>query len=346
VVYNDDVWLKAMYDAGAGGHFDIISTHPYQGIADEVPEAPDNGTKWRLSHVPAVHRLMKNNGDGDKPIWFTEFGWSNHANSFGLGNWEQGVTAEQQADYFVRAIKFIGANYPYVKKIFWYNERNQDAGKIQLDNYGLLHRDLSPKPVYNRVKNFLGADAPAPEPTPTEEPTVDPTPDPEPTTEPTPDPEPTIDPVDPTPSEKNYLPNGGFEKGRRGWGAKRASLDLARVSYSGERAGRLAPKKRGARVTTTTRRMPQDVTQVEVEGFIRSFKAGRKVKVRLREIIEGRVAAQRSVRFRTHGSGWQKTPSMRLRTTGVGESRVEIRIRTRGATKGRLLVDSFKAIGR
>ena len=91
----------------------------------------------------------------------------------------------------MRAIKYVGENFPYVKKMFWYNERNQDAGKIQLDNYGLLNRDLSPKPVYSRVKQLLAKNDPVPTPEPTPEravPVPTPTVDPEPTEEPTPEP--------------------------------------------------------------------------------------------------------------------------------------------------------------
>lgn len=155
VVYNDDVWLGQMYAAGAKGYFDVIATHPYQGVADEAPEAPDNGTKWRLSHVPAVHNLMCRYGDCGKPIWFTEFGWSSHSNTGNEGNWERGVTLQQQAAYAVRAIEYVEANYPYVTKMFWYGERNKAQGNIQGDNYGLLYRDLTTKPVYSELKAFL-----------------------------------------------------------------------------------------------------------------------------------------------------------------------------------------------
>jgi hypothetical protein len=165
VAYNDDAWLRQMYENGAEGYFDVISTHPYQGIADQPPEAPDNGTKW-LSHVPAVHELMEQYGDGDKPIWFTEFGWSNHENYDGLGNGQQGVTAQQQSDYFVRAIKYVYQNFPYVKNMFWYNERNRASGNIQFDNYGLLYRSLSPKPVYDRIKTYLATPDRTTTPTP------------------------------------------------------------------------------------------------------------------------------------------------------------------------------------
>jgi hypothetical protein len=98
---------------------------------------------------------MVANGDGAKPIWFTEFGWSSHANPSGVQNWNRGVTQQQQADFLVRTLTYVAQNFPYVTNVFWYEERNSASGNVQLDNYGLLNRDLSPKPAYDALKAFL-----------------------------------------------------------------------------------------------------------------------------------------------------------------------------------------------
>ncbi|HWL66684.1 MAG TPA: family 1 glycosylhydrolase [Actinomycetota bacterium] len=155
---NDTDWLERVYKAGAAGHFDIMATHPYQGMADYPPEHPDDGNVWWLTHTPAVRRLMKRFGDGNKKIWFTEFGWSSHRNWKGVENWDRGVSAKVQGKYLVRTLKFVAREYPYVKKVFWYNERNRKTGDKHLDNYGLLKRDLTPKPAYRAMKRFLTAE--------------------------------------------------------------------------------------------------------------------------------------------------------------------------------------------
>lgn len=152
---NDDIWLEKVYRAGAAGSFDVMATHPYQGFADAPPETPDDGSIYTLRHVAAVRALMKRYGDGAKPIWFTEFGWSAHENSPRLDNWERGVTLRQQARFLVRTIDLVAEEYPYVKNIFWYNERDRDTGNIQVDNYGLLRRDLTSKPAFRALKRRL-----------------------------------------------------------------------------------------------------------------------------------------------------------------------------------------------
>jgi polysaccharide biosynthesis protein PslG len=184
-MYNDVDWIRRAYDAGARGSFDVMATHPYMGVADREPEFYD-GTKWTLRHARAVHELMVANGDGHKPIWFTEFGWSSHPNTGNEANWTRGVTLAQQADYLVRTLELVARDMPYVTNVFWYAERDRTDSNVQINNYGLLHTDLRPKPVLVAARDYLAAraataPAPAPAPAPTA-PAPEPTaPAPEPT---------------------------------------------------------------------------------------------------------------------------------------------------------------------
>jgi hypothetical protein len=145
---NDDVWIRELYSLGVKGSFDVLSTHPYQGKADEPPEKPDDGNRWWFSHLPAVRQVMLDYGD-PKPIWFTEFGWSAHANDSATPPWALGVTPEQQADYAVRAYEFTRRSYPYVTAMFWYKERSDPTGTdVHQEGFGLLDERAAPRPVY------------------------------------------------------------------------------------------------------------------------------------------------------------------------------------------------------
>jgi polysaccharide biosynthesis protein PslG len=156
-INNNTDWLRSVYRAGVRGSFDVLATHPYMGPADLPPETPDRrgDNRYLLTHVAAVHRLMAAHGDGGKPIWFTEFGWSSHPNRGGEANWDRGVSPQQQADYTVRAIRLVRSRFPYVTNMLLYNERNRATGDVHLDNYGMLHRDLSEKPVYAALRAYL-----------------------------------------------------------------------------------------------------------------------------------------------------------------------------------------------
>jgi hypothetical protein len=153
--FNDHRWIREVYEAGAKGSFDVLSTHPYQGVADAAPETATDGNRWWFTSLPAVRQVMLEYGD-DKPVWFTEMGWSAHANWSGVENWQRGVTDTQQGDYLVRSIEYTKANYPYVPVMFWYKELKDPEGtNVHLEGYSLLNADLSERPVYSRLKSYL-----------------------------------------------------------------------------------------------------------------------------------------------------------------------------------------------
>ena len=65
------------------------------------------------------------------------------------------MSEAQQAEYAVRAIELVRTRYPYVRNVFWYNDRDRGSGHAREDAFGLLRRDLSPKPVYDSLKSYL-----------------------------------------------------------------------------------------------------------------------------------------------------------------------------------------------
>jgi hypothetical protein len=156
---NDAGWIAEVYAAGAKPYFDVLATHPYQAVADKPPEHEqrrrDARRHW-LTDFPSVRDVMARHGDSDKEVWFTEFGWSSHPNGEDLQDWQLGVSERQQAEFLVRALRHIDANYGSVTRAYWYNERNRTDSDIHTNNYGLLRADLSPKPVYEAVGEFTG----------------------------------------------------------------------------------------------------------------------------------------------------------------------------------------------
>ncbi|MDQ1466033.1 MAG: polysaccharide biosynthesis protein PslG [Actinomycetota bacterium] len=155
-------YINQMYLNGlTGAYFDVISVHPYQTPSTDPPETPDPAPgvyDWPgdalMSHTPSLHQLMVNHGDGAKPIWWTEFGWS--TNTGGTDRWDTGVSEAQQGDFFVRALKLASSSYPWVTNVFWYDARNDSTTASDHNgNYGLLRSDLSPKPAYATISNYL-----------------------------------------------------------------------------------------------------------------------------------------------------------------------------------------------
>jgi hypothetical protein len=152
--YNDTSWLEQVYAAGARGSFDVLATHPYLGPSDAPPETPDDGSPWTLLHVARVQDIMRAQGDGALPIWFTEFGWSTHANRDGTAPWERGVSPSTQAEYLIRTLYLLRSRFPQVSHVFWYAARDRVDSDVHTNGYGLLTYDLRDKPAYGALRAY------------------------------------------------------------------------------------------------------------------------------------------------------------------------------------------------
>lgn len=153
-------WYQEMYALGGGGHFDALGIHPYIGRTDQPPTAWDpNFPQYYMGNIANLVALMARNGDSDKQIWATEYGWSSHDNSsYGpdLPPWKRGVSEQLQADYLIEAQQVL-AQWPQVKASFWYTDRNGTTGDAQEDNLGVLTYDLAPKPSWYALRCAAGS---------------------------------------------------------------------------------------------------------------------------------------------------------------------------------------------
>jgi beta-xylosidase len=144
---NNADWIARMYAAGAQGWFDALAVHPYLDPVTAAPDAPAEQRVYRMTSVAAVHAVMQRNGDGDLPIWFTEFGWTTARSGD-----RPGVDEAVQAGYLRQAVELIARDYPYVTHAFWFALRDRDDWTPYENEFGLLHVDGSEKPSYAALR--------------------------------------------------------------------------------------------------------------------------------------------------------------------------------------------------
>jgi hypothetical protein len=153
---NNYGFLQALYDTGAAGAFDGVSVHTDTACLRDPPDAfyRENGRVARFAFLGfrTVHDVMAAHGDGDKPIWMTELGWSTATSTCQRGQWAgqkpAGVSEETQAADLRRAYHCLG-DYPWVEVAMWFTLRDLATGSDELDHYGLLRRDGSHKPAWD-----------------------------------------------------------------------------------------------------------------------------------------------------------------------------------------------------
>ncbi len=132
--HSDAGWIRATYAAGAAGYFDVMATHPYPRIRTNTDAAQVLGA------TQSIRDAMLAYGDGNKPIWFTEFSWSSAA-----------VGTETQAQVLRDSFTYIADHLPYVSAAFWFEAQNEDstakAGTWQA-GLSLLTPNLGLTPAY------------------------------------------------------------------------------------------------------------------------------------------------------------------------------------------------------
>lgn len=120
-------YIQGMYNEGAGPYFDVISIHPYDW----------SGTiHWQA--LTDTRNVMVAHGDGHKPIWISEYGWSTTDYASTADKLVQVLTELKKPEWsFVEQ-----ANYLVL---------NDGSG---VENYGLMDADLNPRPGYYAFRDF------------------------------------------------------------------------------------------------------------------------------------------------------------------------------------------------
>ncbi len=137
-------YLAQAIKAGAAGHFDYITLHPYE-IFDAIVE--NRGTEAiYMNIVPAVRKML---GDADPgrlhvPIIFTELGC------------DVKKGAERQAQAIVKG--YVMAIAQGVESLQWFEGMDGDSGPL-----GLLDGQGQPRPCYYSLGRLIEAMGPAPE---------------------------------------------------------------------------------------------------------------------------------------------------------------------------------------
>ncbi len=138
-------WIAGMY-AGVpklGSYFDALAIHPYGG--DPAIYTPAGNTDGQPGRLEQAHEELVARGDGNKPLWVTEIGWTTCAGTYLC------VTDAEQASYLETFLRSASTTWrAYVRAVFVFGLR--DIGPNPPENreawFGLLRPDLSRKPAW------------------------------------------------------------------------------------------------------------------------------------------------------------------------------------------------------
>ncbi len=167
---DDVVYLDRLYRDTGGqikNYFDVMGTHPSgynsppgDGVGRST--APGSGFRNHPSffflRFTELREVMLRHGD-DKPMWFTEFGWSVCDPNNRVPHYEYcgDNSEEERARYFEQAFQMLWEQYPYVQVAIVWNLNFRDIVPSTDEKYGfgLVNNDGSTTPAYDVLKAQL-----------------------------------------------------------------------------------------------------------------------------------------------------------------------------------------------
>lgn len=152
-------YLEAMYEAGAGDYFDILSANAF-GF-DLPPQAPPDPNVLNFRRVELQREIMERYDDENKAIWFNEYAWNAAPAYFGDEAliWER-VSEEDQAEYTLQGIEFAQQNWPWtgVFNIWYFRQTGQQYAPDEAAYYfRMVDVDFTPRRVYDAVQDATSA---------------------------------------------------------------------------------------------------------------------------------------------------------------------------------------------
>ncbi len=137
-----------MYDAGAAQFFDVLGAHAY-GFGHPPDDPRDANDGLNLARTEDLRDIMVERGDGDKPVWITEMGWTVQGNEH--SRWQE-VSETEQAEYLVDALELIERDWSWVElATVWNIQRTDNPDWV---GYDLIHGD-APRPAYFALQDAL-----------------------------------------------------------------------------------------------------------------------------------------------------------------------------------------------
>jgi hypothetical protein len=142
---DDRIYLQGIYEAGAGEAFDILGTHPY-GFAYPPDDPRDAHQGLNFARLLDLREIMVRNGDGHKPVWATEVGWTTVAVDEKQA-WLQ-VSEEQQAAYLTGALVKARQEWPWLEMIAVWNLSAGLEPDDEKRGYSIVDDAYKPRPAH------------------------------------------------------------------------------------------------------------------------------------------------------------------------------------------------------
>jgi len=145
---DDRIFLKGMYEAGAGEFFDVLGAHPY-GFAYPPDDPHETHEGLNFARLEDLREIMVACGEAGKPVWATELGWTTEAVTE-----EQAwllVTEEEQAAYLLGAFEKAREEWAWLERMAVWNLSAGLEADDEKRGYSIVDDQYRARPAYEAL---------------------------------------------------------------------------------------------------------------------------------------------------------------------------------------------------
>jgi len=137
----DFPWFRALIAAGGLAHLDAVSVHSYT-LFRQHPN-PEGA----IASLDSLRKLLKEAApERDIPVYVTEIGWPTNRGKHGV--------SERGAAMYLTRFVLLARTRPWIGGVWWYDLIDDgDSDTSAEHRFGLMRRNLQPKPSYGAAKN-------------------------------------------------------------------------------------------------------------------------------------------------------------------------------------------------
>ena len=150
---NDLDYLRGMYQAGAADYFDVLAANAFG--KDDPPEAPPDAARLNFRRMELQRQVMELAGDGQTPVWMTEYGWNASPADFPPARLAWGrVSAADQAAFTVRGVDWAAAHWPWagVFNVWYFRQSGRWLADDPIYYFAMVDVDFTPRRIYAAVQ--------------------------------------------------------------------------------------------------------------------------------------------------------------------------------------------------
>lgn len=152
---SDILYLSDLYALGANEYFDAVGAKPY-GFNSPPTDRTVDERVLNFSRVVVLREIMVRNGDGEKAVWASSWGWNSLLPDWN-GNpslWGS-VTQEQQTQYTLEALDRAEREWPWMAGMILYHWQPNAAPDDPLWGFALHDMNGGPKPLWEVLQQRL-----------------------------------------------------------------------------------------------------------------------------------------------------------------------------------------------